>query len=209
MIEFPRAAMIADELAKEAEFMSFGSNDLTQTTLGFSRDDYGRFVKHYIEKGVFEKDPFQTIDQEGVGKIMKITITKARGIKNNIDMGICGEHGGDPASVKFCHRVGLSNVSCSPYRVPIATLAAAQAVIEARKEAEKNRPVNNKANLQQKQNQKPNQNKMQKPNQQKPQMKVQNQKNFKSKIPNQKNMNQARSIREEIRAIIRQELSRI
>jgi len=132
MIEFPRAALIADELAKEAEFMSFGTNDLTQTTLGFSRDDAGKFIPCYVEKGVFEKDPFQTIDQEGVGKIMKITVTKARGVKKNIDIGICGEHGGDPASIKFCHKIGLSNVSCSPYRVPIAILSAAQAVIEAR-----------------------------------------------------------------------------
>lgn len=139
MIEFPRAAMTADELATEAEFMSFGTNDLTQTTLGFSRDDAGRFISHYVERGVFEKDPFQTIDQEGVGKVMKMTITKARSVKSNMDIGICGEHGGDPASVKFCHKIGLSNVSCSPFRVPIATLAAAQAVIEARKDAEKNK----------------------------------------------------------------------
>jgi len=150
MIEFPRAAMIADELAKEAEFMSFGTNDLTQTTLGFSRDDAGKFIPVYVAKGIFDKDPFQTIDQEGVGKIMKMTVTKARQVKSNMDIGICGEHGGDPASVKFCHRIGLSNVSCSPYRVPIAILAAAQAVIEARKEAEATRakspvkPVQNK-----------------------------------------------------------------
>jgi pyruvate,orthophosphate dikinase len=157
MIEFPRAALIADELAKEAEFMSFGTNDLTQTTLGFSRDDAGKFIPCYVEKGVFEKDPFQTIDQEGVGRIMKIAITKARGVKSNIDIGICGEHGGDPASVKFCHKIGLSNVSCSPYRVPIAILAAAQAVIESRISAEKNYAVNknnnfNKANLSNKNN---------------------------------------------------------
>jgi pyruvate,orthophosphate dikinase len=133
MIEFPRAALTADELAVEAKFMSFGTNDLTQTTLGFSRDDAGRFIPCYVEKGVFEKDPFQTIDQEGVGKIMKMTVEKARSVKKDIDMGICGEHGGDPASVKFCHKIGLSNVSCSPFRVPIAILAAAQAVIEASK----------------------------------------------------------------------------
>ncbi len=137
MIEFPRAALIADELAVEAEFMSFGTNDLTQTTLGFSRDDAGRFIPCYVAKGVFEKDPFQTIDQEGVGKIMKIAVTKARQVKHDMDMGICGEHGGEPASIKFCHKIGLSNVSCSPYRVPIAILAAAQAVIEARAEAQK------------------------------------------------------------------------
>jgi len=133
MIEFPRAALNADELAKEAEFMSFGTNDLTQTTLGFSRDDAGRFIPAYLAKGVFEKDPFQTIDQEGVGKLMKITVEKARSVKPDIDIGICGEHGGDPASVKFCHKIGLSNVSCSPYRVPIAILAAAQAVLEEKK----------------------------------------------------------------------------
>ena len=130
MIEFPRAAFNADELAKEAEFMSFGTNDLTQTTLGFSRDDAGKFIPSYLAKNVFDKDPFQTIDQEGVGKIMIMTVEKARGIKSDLDIGICGEHGGDPASVKFCHKIGLSNVSCSPFRVPIAILAAAQASIE-------------------------------------------------------------------------------
>ncbi|MEM4181755.1 MAG: pyruvate, phosphate dikinase [Candidatus Pacearchaeota archaeon] len=130
MIEFPRAALNADKLAKEAEFMSFGTNDLTQTTLGFSRDDAGRFIKNYLEKNVFEKDPFQTLDIEGVGKLMRTAVLKARKVRRNIDIGICGEHGGDPASVKFCHRIGLSNVSCSPYRVPIAILAAAQARVE-------------------------------------------------------------------------------
>jgi pyruvate,orthophosphate dikinase len=164
MIEFPRAAITADELAQEAEFMSFGTNDLTQTTLGFSRDDAGRFIKYYVEKGVFEKDPFQTLDQEGVGKVMKMVVTKARGVKKDMDIGICGEHGGDPASVKFCHKIGLSNVSCSPYRVPIATLAAAQASIEGKIEAEKNRP-------QQQQNNKPVQQNNQNKTQQKPQVK--------------------------------------
>jgi pyruvate,orthophosphate dikinase len=130
MIEFPRAALTADELAIEAEFMSFGTNDLTQTTLGFSRDDAGRFIPCYVNKNIFEKDPFQTIDQEGVGKIMKIAVDKARSIRKDIDFGICGEHGGDPASVIFCHNIGLSNVSCSPYRVPIAILAAAHAVLK-------------------------------------------------------------------------------
>ncbi|MEM4605873.1 MAG: pyruvate, phosphate dikinase [Candidatus Pacearchaeota archaeon] len=130
MIEFPRAALNADKLAKEAEFMSFGTNDLTQTTLGFSRDDAGRFIKNYLEKNVFEKDPFQTLDIEGVGKLMITAVKKARKVRRNIDIGICGEHGGDPSSVKFCHRIGLSNVSCSPYRVPIAILAAAQARVE-------------------------------------------------------------------------------
>jgi pyruvate,orthophosphate dikinase len=130
MIEFPRAALVADELAKEAEFMSFGTNDLTQTTLGFSRDDSGRFIPSYLSKDIFKKDPFQTIDQEGVGKVMQICVEKARSVKPNIDIGICGEHGGDPASVKFCYKLGLSNVSCSPFRVPIAILSAAQAVLE-------------------------------------------------------------------------------
>jgi len=133
MIEFPRAALVADELAREAEFMSFGTNDLTQTTLGFSRDDAGRFIGDYVAKGIFDKDPFQTIDQEGVGKIMILTVEKARSVKKDIDIGICGEHGGDPASVKFCHKIGLSNVSCSPFRVPIAILAAAQANLEKKK----------------------------------------------------------------------------
>ncbi len=130
MIEFPRAAIIADDLAKEAEFMSFGTNDLTQTTLGFSRDDSGRFIPSYLAKDIFKKDPFQTIDQEGVGKIMQICVEKARSVKKDMDIGICGEHGGDPASVKFCYKIGLSNVSCSPFRVPIAILSAAQAVLE-------------------------------------------------------------------------------
>jgi pyruvate,orthophosphate dikinase len=137
MIEFPRAAFIADELATEAEFMSFGTNDLTQTTLGFSRDDSGKFIPAYLERNIFEKDPFQTIDQEGVGRVMKMALTKARSARKNIDFGICGEHGGDPASVEFCHRIGLSNVSCSPYRVPIAMLAAAQAAIKGKTESKK------------------------------------------------------------------------
>lgn len=145
MLEFPRAILTADELAKEAEFMSFGTNDLTQTTLGFSRDDAGRFIGEYVRKGIFDRDPFQTIDQEGVGKFMKIAVTKARAARKNIDMGICGEHGGDPASVKFCHRIGLSNVSCSPYRVPIAILSAAQAAIEGKIAGQKLRAELNKS----------------------------------------------------------------
>jgi len=133
MIEFPRAALTADELAKEAEFMSFGTNDLTQTTLGFSRDDAGRFIPIYVEKGIFEKDPFTTIEQEGVGKLMEMTVKLARKTNKEIDIGICGEQGGDPTSVEFCHKIGLSNVSCSPFRVPIAILAAAQAAIKESK----------------------------------------------------------------------------
>jgi pyruvate,orthophosphate dikinase len=132
MLEFPRAILIADKLAEEADFMSFGTNDLTQTTLGFSRDDAGRFIPSYVQKAVFDKDPFQVLDQEGVGYMMKIAITKARSKKKDMDMGICGEHGGEPSSVKFCHKIGLSNVSCSPFRVPIAILAAAQAAVEAK-----------------------------------------------------------------------------
>jgi len=191
MIEFPRAAFIADELAKEAEFMSFGTNDLTQTTLGFSRDDAGRFIPIYVAKGIFEKDPFQTIDQEGVGKVMKMAVTKARSIKRDMDMGICGEHGGEPASVKFCHKIGLSNVSCSPYRVPIAILAAAQAVIEGRIEAQK---------LQQ--NNKPNTNKPIQQNNNNRQVK---------QFPNNQNKPQQKgvSIRDEIRNIIKQELNAV
>ena len=229
MIEFPRAALIADQLATEAEFMSFGTNDLTQTTLGFSRDDAGRFIPCYVSKNIFEKDPFQTIDQEGVGKIMRISVTKARSVKKDMDMGICGEHGGDPASVKFCHKIGLSNVSCSPYRVPIAILAAAQAsissrqesinkltsgnarIIEGRKEAEKFKPqvnqlprpnnqndkikFNKKLNNQIIQNSNPNKNKF-------PQKPVQ-------AVKVNGKITQGKSIRDEIRQIIREELSRI
>ncbi|MBI2575992.1 pyruvate, phosphate dikinase [Candidatus Woesearchaeota archaeon] len=133
MIEVPRAAMTADEIAPEADFFSFGTNDLTQMSCGFSRDDAGRFLGAYVEAGVYERDPFQSIDQGGVGMFMELCIEKGRKIKKDLDIGICGEHGGDPESVKFCHRIGLSNVSCSPYRVPIATLSAAQAAVEENK----------------------------------------------------------------------------
>jgi len=133
MIEVPRAAITADEIAKEADFMSFGTNDLTQMGCGFSRDDAGKFLGIYVEKGIFKSDPFQSIDQEGVGKFMQLCIEKARSVKPKMGIGICGEHGGDPESVKFCHRIGLTDVSCSPYRVPIARLAAAQAAIEEKK----------------------------------------------------------------------------
>ncbi len=133
MIEVPRAALTSDEIAPEVDFMSFGTNDLTQMTCGFSRDDAGRFLKEYVEKGIYEKDPFQSIDQEGVGKIMQLCVEKARKINPNIEVGICGEHGGEPESVKFCHKIGLNDVSCSPYRVPIARLAAAQAALEEKK----------------------------------------------------------------------------
>jgi pyruvate,orthophosphate dikinase len=136
MIEVPRAALIADEVAKEAEFFSFGTNDLTQMTCGFSRDDAGKFLKEYVEKGIFEKDPFQVLDQEGVGQLVEMGIQKGRSTRKNLKVGICGEHGGEPSSVAFCHRVGMSYVSCSPFRVPIARLAAAQAAI-AEKQAKR------------------------------------------------------------------------
>ncbi len=130
MIEVPRAALTADEIAKEADFLSFGTNDLTQMTCGFSRDDAGKFLKHYTGQGIYERDPFQSIDQGGVGLLMKLCIEKARSVNPKIGIGICGEHGGEPKSVEFCHAIGLNDVSCSPYRVPIARLAAAQAAIK-------------------------------------------------------------------------------
>jgi pyruvate, orthophosphate dikinase len=132
MIELPRAALLADRLAETAEFFSFGTNDLTQTTYGISRDDSGRFLNPYIEKGIFEKDPFVSLDQEGVGALIEIAKQKGRQTRPDIKLGICGEHGGDPASIAFCQKVGLDYVSCSPYRVPVARLAAAQAAIAAK-----------------------------------------------------------------------------
>jgi pyruvate,orthophosphate dikinase len=130
MIELPRAAITADEIATQADFFSFGTNDLTQTTFGLSRDDAGRFLPYYVEKGILDDDPFITLDQNGTGLLMKIGIDKGRKVKKNLKMGICGEHGGDPKSVEFCHKIGLDYVSCSPYRVPIARLAAAQAALK-------------------------------------------------------------------------------
>lgn len=130
MIEIPRGALTADEIAEVAEFFSFGTNDLTQMTFGFSRDDAGKFIKVYLEKGILAKDPFVTIDQKGVGQLMKIAVQKGRSTKPDLKIGICGEHGGDPATVEFCHRIGLNYVSCSPFRVPIARLAAAHAALE-------------------------------------------------------------------------------
>jgi pyruvate,orthophosphate dikinase len=132
MIELPRAALRADELAENAEFFSFGTNDLTQTTFGISRDDSGRFLDAYIKKGVFEKDPFVTLDQEGVGDLIRIAAERGRKTRPDVKLGICGEHGGDPASIAFCESAGLDYVSCSPYRVPIARLAAAQAALANR-----------------------------------------------------------------------------
>ncbi len=130
MIELPRAALTADEIAKEAEFFSFGTNDLTQTTFGLSRDDAGRFLPFYVEAGILKDDPFQVLDQDGVGKLIDIAVRLGRGTRGDLKVGICGEHGGEPASVKFCHRAGLNYVSCSPFRVAIARLAAAQAALE-------------------------------------------------------------------------------
>jgi pyruvate,orthophosphate dikinase len=130
MIEIPRAAITADEIAKEAEFFSFGTNDLTQMTFGFSRDDAGKFLNDYYERKIYEQDPFAKIDQKGVGELVKIAVEKGRSVRPNIKLGICGEHGGDPSSVEFCHNIGLTYVSCSPFRVPIARLAAAQAAIK-------------------------------------------------------------------------------
>ncbi|MBP3255693.1 MAG: pyruvate, phosphate dikinase [Clostridia bacterium] len=133
MIEIPRAAITADEIAKEAEFFSFGTNDLTQMTFGFSRDDAGKFLGAYYERKIYEQDPFAKLDQKGVGKLVKMAVDLGKSTRPNIKLGICGEHGGDPSSVEFCHNAGLTYVSCSPFRVPIARLAAAQAAIKAKK----------------------------------------------------------------------------
>ena len=133
MIEIPRAAIIADQIAKEADFFSFGTNDLTQMTFGFSRDDAGKFLEDYYEKGIYEFDPFARLDQTGVGVLVEMAVEKGRAARPDLKLGICGEHGGDPSSIEFCHNVGLDYVSCSPFRVPIARLAAAQAAIKARK----------------------------------------------------------------------------
>ena len=129
MIELPRAALTADEIAQEAEFFSFGTNDLTQTTFGLSRDDSGRFLPHYLEKGLLAEDPFQQLDQRGVGKLITMAVRDGRSTRPELKVGICGEHGGDPQSITFCHGVGMDYVSCSPFRVPIARLAAAHAAL--------------------------------------------------------------------------------
>jgi pyruvate,orthophosphate dikinase len=131
MIELPRAALTADDIAHEAEFFSFGTNDLTQTTFGISRDDAGSFMPAYLRQNILEQDPFVSIDVEGVGALVAIGAEKGRKTRNLIKLGICGEHGGDPASISFCEGIGLDYVSCSPYRVPIARLAAAQAALAA------------------------------------------------------------------------------
>jgi pyruvate,orthophosphate dikinase len=129
MIEVPRAALTADQVAEEAEFFSFGTNDLTQMTMGFSRDDAGKFLGEYVQQGIYAVDPFQALDQTGVGKLVEMGIELGRGVNPKLKVGICGEHGGEPSSIDFCHRVGMNYVSCSPFRVPIARLAAAQAAL--------------------------------------------------------------------------------
>jgi pyruvate,orthophosphate dikinase len=130
MIELPRACVTSDEIAHVSDFYSFGTNDLTQTAFGLSRDDAGRFLPYYVEVGILKEDPFISIDREGVGELMKMAVEKGRKVKPNLKLGICGEHGGEPKSVEFCHEIGLDYVSCSPFRVPIARFAAAQAAIK-------------------------------------------------------------------------------
>jgi len=140
MIELPRAALCADKIAQEADFFSFGTNDLTQTTFGFSRDDAeGKFIPAYIKDKILMEDPFEVLDQEGVGQLVVVGTERGRKANKNLEVGICGEHGGEPSSVKFCHRIGLDYVSCSPYRIPIARLAAAQAKLEQDIASEKNK----------------------------------------------------------------------
>jgi pyruvate,orthophosphate dikinase len=135
MIEVPRGALTADEVAKEAEFFSFGTNDLTQMTLGMSRDDSGSFLAKYREVKIYDRDPFEAIERTGVGALMRIAVEKGRAARPKLKIGICGEQGGEPTSVEFCHTIGLDYVSCSPFRVPIARLAAAQAVLREKKAA--------------------------------------------------------------------------
>jgi pyruvate, orthophosphate dikinase len=139
MIEIPRGALTADEIAKTAQFFSFGTNDLTQTCLGMSRDDSGTFIPAYQENEIIKTNPFASIDQTGVGELMKIAVEKGNTTRPGIKLGICGEHGGDPNSVKFCHKLGLTYVSCSPFRVPVARLAAAQAALEDEAQAKPKR----------------------------------------------------------------------
>ena len=134
MIELPRAALTADRIAVHADFFSFGTNDLTQTTFGLSRDDSGRFLSHYVDNKILPDDPFQVLDREGVGQLIRMGTERGRSVKPGLKVGICGEHGGEPNSIAFCHEVGLDYVSCSPFRVPLARLAAAQVAL---KETEK------------------------------------------------------------------------
>jgi len=131
MIEIPRAALMADKIAEKADFFSFGTNDLTQMTFGYSRDDAGKFLPTYIEKGILKVDPFEVLDQEGVGQLVIIGTERGRSVKSNLKVGICGEHGGEPSSIEFCYNSGMDYVSCSPYRVPIARLVSAQAAINS------------------------------------------------------------------------------
>ena len=133
MIEVPRACAVADEIAREADFFSFGTNDLTQMAFGFSRDDTGKLIEEYVRQGILEDDPFQTLDIGGVGRMIKQAVALGRQTRPKLKLGICGEHGGDPRSIAFCHEIGLNYVSCSPFRVPVARLAAAQAVVARQK----------------------------------------------------------------------------
>lgn len=144
MIEVPRACLTADQIAKEAEFFSFGTNDLTQMGCGFSRDDSGVFLKEYVRMGIYDADPFQVLDQEGIGKLVEMAVAKGRKTRYGLKCGICGEHGGEPTSVKYCHKVGLDYVSCSPFRVPVAIIAAAQAAIEDERKKKKEQVVTSK-----------------------------------------------------------------
>jgi pyruvate,orthophosphate dikinase len=137
MIEVPRAALVADQIAQEAEFFSFGTNDMTQMTFGYSRDDAGTFLPDYVARKILPDDPFQSIDRDGVGELMEIGVNRGRAVRKDLKIGICGEHGGEPSSVAFCHQIGLDYVSCSPFRVPIARLAAAQAVLADKKKKKK------------------------------------------------------------------------
>src|SRR4029079_13157564 len=145
MIELPRAALTADKIAQHAQFFSFGTNDLTQTTFGLSRDDSGRFLPSYVDRKILSDDPFQVLDTEGVGELVRIGAERGRSVKPDLKVGICGEHGGDPQSIAFCNEIGLDYVSCSPYRVPVARLAAAQAALEAEAKAAEERALEEQA----------------------------------------------------------------
>ena len=140
MIEVPRAALIADKMAQDAEFFSFGTNDLTQMTFGYSRDDVAKFLPDYLQKGLLPHDPFAVLDQEGVGELIRIGIERGRRTRPDLKIGICGEHGGEPSSVEFCHKVGMTYVSCSPFMIPIARLSAAQARLRAREASAEGAP---------------------------------------------------------------------